>query len=63
MIQTAISGCSVATGTVSHAGEVEGEDPEKKGYTGPPVWGLDCEANKLNPVKVLLFISLKMGAG
>jgi len=30
-----------ATGMASRAREVKGDDPDKKGYRGPPVWGLD----------------------
>ena len=29
-----------ATGMTSHAREVKGDDPDKKGYPGPPGWGL-----------------------
>jgi hypothetical protein len=28
-----------ATGGASHARQVKGEDPDKKGYPGPPGWG------------------------
>ena len=28
-----------ATGRASHAREIEGDDPDKKGYPGPPGWG------------------------
>jgi hypothetical protein len=31
---------SIATGKVSHAGQVKGEEPDEKGYAGPPGWGL-----------------------
>jgi hypothetical protein len=31
---------SVATGRVSLIGQVKGEDPDQKGYPGPPGWGL-----------------------
>jgi hypothetical protein len=31
---------SVATGRASHAGQVKGDDPDKKGYPGPPGWKL-----------------------
>jgi hypothetical protein len=34
------AGGSVAAGRVSHAGKVKGNDPGKKGYPGPPGWGL-----------------------
>jgi len=36
-------GGSVATGRASHARHVEGDDPDKKGYPGPPGWGLENE--------------------
>jgi hypothetical protein len=29
-----------ATGRASHARQVKGDDPDKKGYPGPPDWGL-----------------------
>jgi hypothetical protein len=29
-----------ATGRASHARQVKGADPDKKGYPGPPGWGL-----------------------
>jgi hypothetical protein len=29
-----------ATGRVSHAGQVKGDDPDEKGYPGPPGWWL-----------------------
>jgi hypothetical protein len=28
-----------ATGRASHARPVTGDDPDKKGYSGPPGWG------------------------
>jgi hypothetical protein len=28
-----------ATGRASHARQVKGDDPDKKGYSGPPGWG------------------------
>jgi hypothetical protein len=34
------AGGSVAAGRVSHAGQVKGDDPDKKEYPGPPGWGL-----------------------
>jgi hypothetical protein len=33
-------GGSVATGSVCHARQVKGDDPDKKGYPGPPGWVL-----------------------
>ena len=29
-----------ATGMASHARQVKGDDPDEKGYPGPPDWGL-----------------------
>jgi len=34
------AGGSDATGMTSHARQVKGDDPDKKGYPGPPGWGL-----------------------
>jgi len=36
------AGGSFATRRVSHAGQVEGDDSDKKGYPGPPGWGLSA---------------------
>jgi len=38
---------SAATGRVSHARQVKGDDLDKKGYPGPPGWGVEHEANPL----------------
>jgi hypothetical protein len=34
------AGGSDETGTASRARQVKGDDPDKKGYPSPPVWGL-----------------------
>jgi len=34
------AGGSMATGRASHCRQVTGDDPEKKGYPGPPGWGM-----------------------
>jgi hypothetical protein len=34
------AGGNVADGRVSHAGQVKGDDPDKKGYPGPTGWEL-----------------------
>jgi hypothetical protein len=34
------AGGSIATGRIIHAGKVKVDDPKKKEYPGPPVWGL-----------------------
>jgi len=41
MILRAMLAVAYATGRVSHAKHVEGDDPDKKGYPGPPGWGFD----------------------
>jgi hypothetical protein len=46
--------CSVSNNKASHAGEVEGDDPETKGYTAPPGWGLGHETNYLTSVQNLI---------
>jgi hypothetical protein len=39
MIPRAMLAVAYATGRVSHAREVKDDDPDKKGYPGPPGWG------------------------
>jgi hypothetical protein len=41
----------VATGRASHAGQVKGDDPNKKGYPAPPGWGLGHGADNSIPIK------------
>jgi hypothetical protein len=45
------AGGSVATGRVSHAGQVKGDDPDGKGYPRPPGWGLEHGADNSIPIK------------
>jgi hypothetical protein len=40
MIPRATLAVAYATGRVSHARQVKGDDPDKKGSPGPPGWGL-----------------------
>jgi len=40
MIPTAMLVVAYATGRASHARQVKGDDPDKKGYPGLPGWGL-----------------------
>jgi hypothetical protein len=40
MILRAMLAVAYATGRVSHARQVKGDDPNEKGYPGPPGWGL-----------------------
>jgi hypothetical protein len=39
MIPRAVLAVAYATGRASHARQVKGDDPDKKGYPGPPGWG------------------------
>jgi hypothetical protein len=41
-------GC-VAAGRASHAWQSKGDDPDEKGYPGPPRWGFWREANNPTP--------------
>jgi len=43
------AGGSDTTGIASRARQVKGDDPDKKGYPGPPGWGLGHEADNLIP--------------
>jgi hypothetical protein len=40
MILRAMLAVAYANGRVSHARQVKGDDPDEKGYPGPPRWGL-----------------------
>jgi hypothetical protein len=39
MISRAMLEVAYATDRASHARQVKGDDPDKKGYPGPPGWG------------------------
>jgi hypothetical protein len=39
MIPRAMLAVAYATGRASHAKQVKGDDPDKKGYSDPPSWG------------------------
>jgi hypothetical protein len=38
-----------ATVTASHARQVKGDDPDEKGYPGPPGWGLSVGLTNPTP--------------
>jgi len=40
MILRAMPAVALASGMATLAGQVEGDDPEGRGYPGPPGWGL-----------------------
>jgi hypothetical protein len=48
------AGGIVATGRASHAGQVKGDDTDKKRYPGPPVWELDVGLITAFHKKILL---------
>jgi hypothetical protein len=50
------AGGSVATGRVSHAGQVKSDDPDEKGYPGPPGWGLRHGADNTIPHKIIILL-------
>ena len=43
-----------ATVRASHARQVKGDDPDKKGYPGPPGWGLGMRLTTSTHKKILL---------
>ena len=40
---------ALATGRATLAGQAKGDDPDKRGYPGPPGLGVGREANNLTP--------------
>jgi len=48
-----------ATGRASHARQVKGDDPDEKGYPGPPGWGLDMRLTTSPCKKKILLRNLK----
>jgi hypothetical protein len=53
MIPRAMLAVAYATGRASHATQVKGDDPDKKGYPGPPGWGLGVRLTTPPRKKVL----------
>ena len=49
------AGGSVDTGRASHVRQVKGDGSDKRGYPGPPGWGLGREANHPTSVKKKFF--------
>jgi hypothetical protein len=58
MILRAMLAVAYATGRASHARQVKGDDPDKKGYPGPPGWGLGLRLTT-PPHKNILLRNLK----
>jgi hypothetical protein len=46
MIPRAMLSVAYATGRASHARQVKGDDPDKKGYPGPPGCGVTTPHSK-----------------
>jgi hypothetical protein len=58
MIPRAMLAVAYATGRVSHARQVKGDDPDKKGYPGSPGWGLSMRLTTPSR-KIILLRNLK----
>jgi len=48
-----------ATGRASHARQVKGDDPDKKGYPGPPGWGFGVGLTTPHSKKKLIVTKVK----
>jgi hypothetical protein len=54
MIPRAMLAVVYATGRASHAREVKGDDPDKKGYPGPPGWEFGVGLRTLHSEKPIV---------
>jgi len=54
MIPRDVLAVACATGRASHARQVKGDDPDKKGYPGPIGWGLCVRLTTPPRSKILL---------
>jgi hypothetical protein len=54
MIPKAMLAVAYATDRVSHARQVKGDDPDKKGYPGPPGWVLGVRPTNPPHKKIML---------
>jgi hypothetical protein len=61
MILRAMLAVAYATGRASHAGQVKGNDPDKKGYTGPPGWGFGVRLKTPHSKRYLFLRTLTKG--
>jgi hypothetical protein len=60
------TGGSIATGRVSQAGQVKGDDPDKERYPGLPGWGLSLGLTtppRKKPICYGYFITASEGFG
>jgi hypothetical protein len=53
MIQRAVA-VGYATGRASHAKQVKGDDPDKKGYPGPTCWGFGVRLTTPHSKKLIV---------
>jgi hypothetical protein len=63
MIPRAMLAVAYATGRASHARQVKGDDPDKKGYPGLPGWGFGVGLTTPQVKNLLLRKSKKGKAG
>jgi len=54
MILRAMLAVAYATGMASHARQVKGDDPDKKGYPGSPGWGFGMGLTTLHSKKLVM---------
>jgi hypothetical protein len=54
MNQRAILAVAYATGRASHARQGKGDDPDKKGYPGPPGWEFGVGLTTLHSKKLIV---------
>jgi hypothetical protein len=54
MIPRAMPAVAYATGRASHARQVKGDDPDKKGHSGPPGWGFAVGLTTLHSKKLIV---------
>jgi hypothetical protein len=54
MIPRAMLAVAYATGRASHARQVKGDDPDKKGYPGPPGWGFGMRLTTPHSKKLIV---------
>ena len=63
MIPRAMLVVAYATGRVSHARQVKGDDLDKKGYPGPPGWGLGVRLTTSPCKKIYCYETSSGGQG
>jgi len=61
MILKAMLAVAYATGRASHARQVKGDDPDKKGYPGPPGWGFSVGLRTPHSKKLIFLRKLSKG--